>query len=300
MNYLITGGAGFIGAHIAEALVKRGDKVRVLDDFSSGKKENVPKGVETVKASITDLKKIKPAFKNIDGVFHCAALASVELSLREPLKTNEVNLKGTLNVILAAKEAGVKKIVYSSSAAVYGDQSKLPFMEDAKPNPGSPYALEKYASEEYLKIAVRAWGIETVCLRYFNVYGPRANTKGAYVNVIPIFLRQRAEGEKLTITGDGAHTRDYVFVDDVVRANLLAMDNKKVGRGEIINIGSGKQKSVNDIAKYFKHPTTNIEPRIEQEHACANIVLAKKLLGWKPEVDFDIGMKKTEKWFNAL
>ena len=296
-NYLVTGGAGFIGSHIVEALLKRGDKVRVLDNFSTGRRENVPNGVEIIEASITDPQAIAPAFDGIDGVFHCAALPSVELSLQNPLMTQEVNLKGTLNALLAARDAKVRRVVYSSSAAVYGDQAETLLHEDMKPNPGSPYALEKSMGEGYCGIASSAWEIETVCLRYFNVFGPGAAFKGAYVNVIPIFLRQRAAGTPLTITGDGTHTRDFVFVDDVARANLLAMDSKNVGKGEVINIGSGAQKTVNEIAGYFDHPIKHIAPRIEQAHACADVSRAKELLEWKPQVSFEDGLKITMEWF---
>lgn len=297
MHYLVTGGAGFIGSHIAEALLGRGDTVRALDNFSSGQERNIPADVEVVRASITNPDAIAPAFDGIDGVFHCAALASVQLSIDKPRETQAVNITGTLNVILASRNAGVKRLVYSTSAAVYGDQDHLPFTEDMQARPKSPYALEKYVSEHYCSIASLVWGIETVSLRYFNVFGPRAATKGAYVNVIPIFLRQRAKGEPLTITGEGTNTRDYIFVDDVVHANLLAMDSKNVGKGEVINIGSGVRKSVKDVAGYFHHSTTIIAPRIEQKHAQADITRAKELLGWEPQVSFEDGLKRTMEWF---
>lgn len=299
-HYLVTGGAGFIGSHIVKALLKRGDCVRVFDDFSRGLKSNVSKGVEVIKGSIIKPKKLVPALKGMDGVFHCAALPSVELSLQKPEQTLEVNLKGTLNVLQAMRMVGVKRLILSSSAAIYGDQRALPLKEDMKPNPGSPYALEKYASEEYCKIASAAWNIQTVCLRYFNVYGPRAAKDGAYVNVIPIFLRQRSAGQELTITGKGTNTRDYIYIDDVVRANLLAMDSQQVGHGEIINIGSGIALSVNEIAKQIGGPTVFIPPRIEQTHAQANISKAKKILGWEPRISFEEGLKRTKEWFSYV
>lgn len=300
MHYLVTGGAGFIGSHLAEALLKRGDKVRILDNFSRSLKSNVTVGAKIVKGSVTKPKDIAKALKGIDGIFHCAALPSVELSFKKPEETLKANLIGTLNVLRVASQLGVKRFILSSSAAVYGDQEKLPFTEEMKPNPGSPYALEKYAAEEYCKIASVVWGVRTVCLRYFNVYGPRAATEGAYVNVIPIFLRQRAKGVPLTITGKGTNTRDYIYVDDVVAANLLAMDNKKLGRGEIINIGSGVAMSTLTIARYIGGPTKYIPPRIEQKHARADISKARKLLNWEPEIKFSEGLKRTMEWFNIM
>lgn len=292
-HYLVTGGAGFIGSHIAHALLKRGDKVRILDNFSSGRRENVPAGVEVVDASIINPKAIAPAFKGVDGVFHCAALARVQESIDNPHPSNEINITGTLNVILAAKETGVKRIVYSASSATYGDQPVLPLNEGMIPNPKSPYALQKYVGEEYMKLAALLWGVRTVSLRYFNVYGPRMPLEGAYKLVIPIFLEQKAQGKSMTITGDGTQTRDYIYVEDVVRANLQAMANQKVGQGEVINIGTGKNYSVNEVAALIGGPTVQIPPRIEPHDTLADISLAKKLLGWEPQVNFEEGLKKT-------
>lgn len=297
MRYLVTGGAGFIGSHLVEALLKRGDKVRVLDNFATSKKENVPAGAELLEASITDPGAIAPAFREIDGVFHCAALARVQLSIDMPHETNEVNITGTLNVLLAAKEAGVKRVVYSASSSAYGDQPSLPLHEEMKPNPKSPYGLQKYVGEEYCKVASAVWGMETVSLRYFNVYGPRLTFEGAYVTVIAVFLQQRAQGVPLTITGDGTQTRDFTYIDDVVRANLLAMESPAVGRGEVINIGAGHNRSVNAVAALFNHPTTYIPPRLEPHDTLADISRAKKLLGWEPKVDFEEGLERTMKWF---
>lgn len=298
--YLVTGGAGFIGSQIAKTLLKRGDKVRVLDNLITGKKDNVPQGTELVEASITDPSAIAPAFKNIDGVFHCAALPRVQTSIEQPLETNEINITGTLNILLAARDAGVKRVVYSASSSVYGDPVSLPLKENMMPNPKSPYGLQKYVGEEYAKLASMFWNVETVNLRYFNVYGPRMAFEGAYTTVIAAFLRQRAEGKKLTITGDGTQTRDFTYIDDVVRANLLAMGSEKVGSGEVINIGAGNNRSVNDVAKYFNHPTEHIAPRVEPHDTLAYIARAKELLGWEPEVEFDQGMKRTMEWFEAI
>jgi len=298
-NYLVTGGAGFIGSHIAEALLKRGDKVLVFDDFSTGKPENVPSGAETIKGSITDLDALKRAFKGINGVFHAAALPRVQVSIEEPLKTNEINITGTLNVLWAARETGVKRLVYSASSSAYGDQPVMLLREDMKPNPKSPYGLQKYVGEEYCKLASMFWNVETVSLRYFNVYGPRLAFEGAYVTVIAVFLKQRAAREPLTITGDGTQTRDFTFVDDVVSANLLAMESGKVGKGEVINIGAGNHRSVNEVAKLIGGSVQHISARVEPHDTLADITRAKDLLGWAPKVEFEEGLKKTMSWFES-
>lgn len=298
-NYLVTGGAGFIGSHICEALLARGDKVRILDNFSTGKRENVPKGVEIFEASITNADAIKPAFSGIDGVFHTAAIPRVQVSIEQPEETNEVNITGTLNVLLAAREAKVKRLVYSASSSAYGDQTVMPLHEDMKPNPKSPYGLQKYVGEHYCRLASMFWGLETVSLRYFNVFGSRMAFEGAYVTVIAIFLRQKMEGNPLTITGDGTQTRDFTYIDDVVNANLLAMDGQKAGKGEVINIGAGSNHSVNEVAKIIGGPTTNLPPRIEPHDTLARITLAKELLGWEPKVQFLDGMARTIESFKG-
>ncbi|MBI2637978.1 NAD-dependent epimerase/dehydratase family protein [Candidatus Peregrinibacteria bacterium] len=298
--YLVTGGAGFIGSHIASALLARGDRVRILDNLSTGKLENIPKGADFVKASITNSKAITKAFKDIDGVFHCAALPRVQVSIENPMETNEINITGTLNVILAARDAGVKRIIYSASSSAYGDQDTLPLHEGMKPNPKSPYGLQKYVGEHYMRLASMFYGLETVSLRYFNVFGPRMAFEGAYVTVIAIFLRQRAQGKPLTITSDGTQTRDFTYIDDVVAANLTAMESQNVGKGEIINIGAGSNHSVNEVAKAFEWKTTNIPPRIEPHDTLANRNLAKKLLNWEPKTEFFEGLNKTMSWFVTL
>ncbi len=298
-HYLVTGGAGFIGSHIVEALLKRGDAVRILDDFSSGKRENVPADVEVVEASITDPGAIAPAFKGIDGVFHCAAIPRVQFSIEKPRETNEVNITGTLNVLLAAKEAGVKRVVYSASSSAYGDHPSLPLHEEMKPNPKSPYGLQKYVGEHYLNMASLFWGVETVSLRYFNVYGPRLAFKGAYVTVIAVFLQQKARGEPMTITSDGTQTRDFTYIDDVVSANLLAMERANVGAGEVINIGAGSNHTVNEVAKLMGGPVVHIPPRVEPHDTLADNRRAKELLGWIPQMPFEEGLKRTVEWFTT-
>jgi len=284
--YLVTGGAGFIGSHIAEALIARGDRVRVLDNISTGKLGNVPKGAEFVEADITNLEGIRPAFTSVDGVFHCAALPRVQDSIDRPYETHNVNITGTFNVLLAARDAGVKRLVYSASSAVYGDADQFPEPETLLPRPKSPYGLQKYVGEQYARLCAELYGLETVSLRYFNVYGPRMSEEGAYVTVIAVFLRQRKAGQSLTITGDGTQNRDFIHVRDVVDANLRAMASPKVGRGEAINIGAGRKNSVNEVAALIGGPATHLPPRIEPHDTLADIELARRLLDWKPTVDF--------------
>jgi nucleoside-diphosphate-sugar epimerase len=286
-RYVVTGGAGFIGSHIAEALLKRGDRVRVVDNFSTGKRSNVPPGVELVEADITDLASIRRAFDGVEGVFHLAALPRVQISIERPLETHHTNITGTLNVLLAAKEAGVRRLVYSGSSSAYGDTDVMPEPETLLPRPLSPYGLQKYVGEHYARLFAELYGMETVSLRYFNVYGPRMADEGAYVTVIAVFLRERAAGRPLPITGDGTQTRDFTHIRDVVRANLLAMESSRVGRGEVLNIGNGENRSVNDVARFIGGPTMNLPPRIEPHDTLADNRLARELLGWGPEQDFE-------------
>lgn len=296
-TYLVTGGAGFIGSHITEALLKRGDKVRVLDNFITSNRAGIPKGVEVVEASIIDRSAISAAFEGIVGVFHCAALARVQESIDNPFESNEINITGTLNVIIAARDAGVRRIIFSSSSSLYGDPSVLPTPEDTLPNPKSPYALQKYVGEGYMKLAALFWGVQTVSLRYFNVYGPRMPLQGAYKLVIPIFLDQKARATPMTITGDGTQTRDFVYVDDVVRANLLAMDSQSISRGEVMNIGTGKNYSMNEVAALIEGPTIHISPRVEPHDTQADISRANSMLRWQPAISFKEGLALTREWF---
>jgi nucleoside-diphosphate-sugar epimerase len=285
-TYLVTGGAGFIGSHLAETLLARGDRVRVLDNFSTGKRSNVPKQADLREADITDLESIRPAFEGVEGVFHLAALPRVQISIERPLETHHANITGTLNVLLAARDAKVRRLVYSASSSAYGDTDVMPEPETLLPRPLSPYGLQKYVGEHYARLFAQLYGMETVSLRYFNVYGPRMADEGAYVTVIAVFLRERAAGRPLPITGDGTQTRDFTHVRDVVRANLLAMESPRVGKGEVLNIGNGENRSVNDVARTIGGPTVNLPPRIEPHDTLADNRCARELLGWKPEEDY--------------
>jgi UDP-glucose 4-epimerase len=291
-KYLVVGGAGFIGSHLVDKLIQLKHQVIVLDNLSTGKKENINPRAKFVKADIRKLKQITPFFKNIDGVFLLAALPRVQYSIDQPTKTNKNNIDGILNVLVTSQQTKTKRIVYSSSSSIYGEPKKLPLKESFPPNPLSPYGLQKYVGEEYCRLFSLLYGLETVSLRYFNVYGPRMDDQGAYATVMSVFLRQLAKNQPLTITGDGTQTRDFTHVSDVVKANLLAMESKKVGRGEAINIGGGKNYSINEIAKMFSNKVKYIAPRVEPHDTLADISLAKKLLGWQPKIKLEEGIRK--------
>jgi len=297
---LITGGAGFIGSNLVDELINQGHEVVVLDNLSTGKKENLNPEAKFIKADIVDLEQIKPHFIGIDYVFHLAALPRVQWSIENPVEAHNANINGTLNVLLAARDARVKRLVYSASSSAYGDTDKLPTKEDQLPQPMSPYGLHKYVGEHYARLFSLLYGLETVSLRYFNVYGPKMAFEGAYCTVIATFLKQKKEGKKMTITGDGTQTRDFTYVGDVVRANILASQSDKVGRGEVINIGAGNNYSVNEIANQLGGDVEFISPRVEPHDTLADNSRARELLGWKPEVELEDGIKKTVEWFESL
>lgn len=290
MHALVTGGAGFIGSNLVDALVGAGHHVRVLDNFATGKREYLNRQAEFFELDFTNLDAIRPAFKDIDTVFHVGALPRVPLSIDQPRETHLANVDGTLNVLIAARDAKVRRVVYSASSSAYGEQATLPLHEDMRPHPMNPYALQKYIGEEYCRLFSSLYGLETVSLRYFNVYGPRMATEGAYVTVISVFRRQKSDGQMLTIVGDGKQTRDFTHVSDVVAANIRAMTSHTVGRGEVVNIGAGEPHSVMEVAKLFGQPMTHVPPRPEATHTHADIRRARELLGWAPQVKFRDGI----------
>jgi UDP-glucose 4-epimerase len=292
---LVTGGAGFIGSNLVDELVRRGDEVIVIDNLSTGKKEYINSKAEFHQLDIRDLAKIKPLFTGVDFVFHLAAFPRVQPSIEDPVKANDINLNGTLNVLVAARDAKVKKVVYSASSSAYGMQEKMPLREDMPPQPLSPYGLQKYVGELYGCLFSKIYGLPTVSLRYFNVYGPRQALEGAYCLVMGIFVRQRLAGKPMTIVGDGEQRRDFTSVVDVVRANILATESDKVGQGEVINIGRGKNYSVNELARMIGGPTALIPSRIEPKESLADNSLAKKLLGWQPTMDLPDWLEEYKK-----
>lgn len=290
---LVTGGAGFIGSHLTDGLIEAGHEVLVIDDLSTSKRENLNPRAIFFQEDLRNFDRIRSLFEGVDFVFHQAALARIPLSIEKPKETNEVNVGGTLNVLLASKEAGVKRVIYASSSSVYGHQEKLPMKEDMALRPLNPYALQKYVGELYCRIFSEIYGLPTVCLRYFNVYGQRAPQEGAYALVIGVFLRQKKNNQPLTITGDGEQSRDFTHVSDAVRANLLAMESEKAGRGEVINIGGGKNHTINEVAEMVGGETIHIPPRPgEMRHTLADISLAKELLDWEPKVKLAEGIKE--------
>ena len=292
---IVTGGAGFIGSNLVDALVERGFDVHIIDNLSGGKRENINKKAKFHLLDIVDLKSIKPIFKGADYVFHLAALPRVQYSIENPAITNKTNVEGTLNVLIASHEARVKKVIYSASSSAYGDQKIMPLKENMLASPKSPYGLQKYLGELYCRTWSQVYGLPTVSLRYFNVYGPRNNPDGAYALVIAKFLKQRIEGKPMTITGDGKQTRDFTNVKDVVMANILAMESDKVVGGEVMNIGAGKNQSIKQIADLIGGPIIYIPARLEPHDTLADNSLAIKFIGWKPTVNIEDGVAESKK-----
>ncbi len=294
MHYLITGGAGFIGTNLAIELLKQGHSVRVFDNYSGGKMESrFQKGAEYIEGDICDLEALKKALDGIDGIFHMAALPRVVYSVEHPQETHDVNVNGTLNVLIAARDMGVKRVVFSSSSSAYGDQEVYPLKEDGVvKKPLAPYALHKYIGEHYCRLFSELYKLETVSLIYFNVYGSFCDPNGAYALVIGKFLQQKKNGEPLTIRGDGQMARDYTHVSDVARANILAMTQSTVGKGETINVGNNNPYSVNDLAQLIGGPTITV-PELpgEMKYTRADNSKAKQLLGWEPTITLEKGIQ---------
>jgi nucleoside-diphosphate-sugar epimerase len=304
--YLVTGGAGFIGSNICQELVKKGERVRILDDFSTGKRENIVEfkdSVELIEGDLRDREIVKRAMKGVDFVLHQGALPSVERSIKDPLTTTRVNVLGTLNVLLAAREAKVKRVVYASSSSVYGDTPTLPKKEAMKANPQSPYAVTKLIGEEYCRIYYSVHGLETVCLRYFNVFGPRQDPGSQYAAVIPKFITLMLQAKSPPIYGDGEQSRDFTFIYDVVEANLQACEAKEAP-GEVLNIACGKRITINELVERLnKILQTRIEPTYESprkgdvRHSLADISQARETLHYSPQIGFEQGLERTVQWF---
>lgn len=302
---LVTGGAGFIGSHLTRRLLETGHSVIILDNLKTGNMANIADldgRVETLQGDMRDLETVKKAVKGVDYVFHQAALASVPRSLKNPRETAEVNVKGTLNMLSCSRDSGVKRVVFASSSSVYGDSPTLPKREDMKPNPLSPYALSKLECEEWCRLYQRIYGLETICLRYFNVYGPNQSPDSEYAAVIPRFINAVLKGGQPVIYGDGNQTRDFTFVRDAVEANILAMD----GRPGIYNIGSGNRVSINLLLETINRIAgKNLEPRHEKPrpgdvlHSLADIGLAREGLGYEPKFSLEQGLRETIGWFHG-
>lgn len=308
-KFLITGGAGFIGSNLCEALLKRGHFVRCLDDLSTGKEENIQPFLENsnfefIKGDIRDLETCMNACKNIDYVSHQAAWGSVPRSIEMPLVYEEINIKGTLNMLEAARQNNVKKFVYASSSSVYGDEPTLPKKEGREGNLLSPYALTKRTNEEYAVLYTKLYGLETIGFRYFNVFGRRQDPDGAYAAVIPKFVKNLLEKEAPTINGDGSQSRDFTYIENVIEANLKGMQAPREAAGEAFNIAYGGQVNLNELyQKLSELLNKKIEPVYGPEragdikHSNADIGKARKLLKYAPDYSFERGIELTIEWY---
>lgn len=313
--YLVTGGAGFIGSHLATALVQRGDRVRVLDDFSSGRAANLAHltvgalgsgaPVEVLRGDIVDAEVCRRAVVGARGIFHEAAQVSVPGSVEDPVRSYDVNVNGTLRLLEAARAAGVRRVVFAASSAAYGNSEELPKHEGMVPVPLSPYASGKVAGEHLLRVWASCYGMHTVALRYFNVFGPRQADDSPYTGVIAIFARALLEGRVPTIFGDGGQTRDFTYIDNVVAANLLAVD-RDLPPGSIVNVGTGQRISINQLyramCERLKMPCepSYLPPRnADVLHSVASIERAKRVLGYEPKIDWKTGLARTVDWYQA-
>jgi UDP-glucose 4-epimerase len=305
---LVTGGGGFIGGHLVERLVAEGWSVRVLDDFSTGRELNlapVRDRIDLVRGDIRDAEVLGKAVAGVEVVFHQAALPSVPLSVADPVRTHSVNAGGTVHVLQCAREAGVRRVVYAASSSAYGDSEELPKHEEMPANPRSPYALQKYSGEVYCGLYTRLYGLETVSLRYFNVFGPRQNPASDYAAVIPLFIRAGLEGEPPVIHGDGGQSRDFTYVDDAVRANLVAADAPDAA-GAVVNLAAGVRTSVNELWQAVREILgSDLEARYgaaragDVRHSLADLSRARRLLGYEPEVELREGLRRTAESMRA-
>jgi UDP-N-acetylglucosamine/UDP-N-acetyl-alpha-D-glucosaminouronate 4-epimerase len=306
-HYLVTGGAGFIGSHLAEELVRRGETVRVVDNLSTGKRRNlshVP-SVEFIEGDLADLDVARRAVKGIDYVLHQAAIPSVPRSVEDPITSNRANIDASLNMLVAARDAGVKRLVYAGSSSAYGNTPTLPKVETMAPAPLSPYALQKLVAEQYCQMFTRLYGLQTVTTRYFNVFGPRQDPSSPYSGVISIFISALCEGRRPTIYGDGEHTRDFTYVANVVDGVLRACTADNAS-GEVINVATSGRISLNtlfntvrDLVRSTVEPIY-AEPRAgDVKDSQADISKAKRVLGYQPSVTFEAGLAKTVEWYRS-
>jgi nucleoside-diphosphate-sugar epimerase len=304
-SYVVTGGAGFIGSHIVQRLLANGHRVRVADDFSSGRRENVPDGVELVEGDLVDPAVAAKAVAGCEFVIHQAAIPSVPKSVKDPVRSHRANVEGTLNILVAARDAGAKRVVFAGSSSVYGESAVLPKREDMRPAPLSPYALQKLIGEQYCQLFTRLYGLETVVTRYFNVFGPRQQPGSPYSGVISLFIEAFAQGKSPTVHGDGKQTRDFTFVADVVTGVLQACTAPEAA-GEVINVAAGGRISLLELMRSIQMILkTNITPTFgptregDVRDSQADIGKARKLLGFSPSVPFDEGLRETIAWFQS-
>ncbi len=306
MRVLVTGGAGFIGSHLVEGLLARGCRVRVADDLSTGSLSNlaaVRDRIEFLQADLADLEQAREAVKGVDAILHEAAIPSVPRSVADPVGSNRANIDGTLNTLVAARDEGVKRFVYAASSSAYGPGPELPKVETLPPDPISPYAIGKLTGEFYCQAFYRLYGLPTICLRYFNVFGPRQDPNSEYAAVIPKFITRLLRGERPVIYGDGEQSRDFTYVDNVVHANLLALETDR-GFGEMMNAACGERFTLNELFRRLCEITgVRCEPVYEPErpgdvkHSHADISKARTLLGYEPLVSFEEGLRRTVEYF---
>lgn len=306
--YLVTGGAGFIGSNLVHELLRRGETVRVLDNFSTGRRSNLADvygDIDLVEGDLRSSESCRQATKGVDVVLHQGALPSVQRSVSDPFTSHDTNATATMNLLVAARDVGVKRFVYASSSSVYGDSPTMPKQEEMIPRPKSPYAVAKLAGEHYCRIFYELYGLETVCLRYFNVFGPYQDPTSHYSAVIPLFIRAMMAGKAPTIYGDGTQSRDFTFVANNVHANLLAATQPGVG-GQIFNIACGQRYSLldlmdalNEILGTAIEPTFDHSRRGDVKHSLADIGRAQEMLGYTVQVDFLEGLRRTAAWYRT-
>lgn len=309
-TYLITGVAGFIGSSLARAVLAQGDKVRGIDNFATGKRENIEEirqRIDLRETDILNLEAVHEACQGVDYILHQAAIPSVPKSVLDPLASNQANVDGTVNVLIAARDAKVKRVVYAASSSAYGDTPTLPKREDMNPNPISPYAVAKLASEYYMASFYRCYGLETVALRYFNIFGPRQDPTSPYSGVLAKFITQMLQGEQPTIFGDGEQSRDFTYIDNAVTANLLAstVPAREVA-GRVFNVATGRRVNLRETFQALK-PLTGYQGEVkfaperagDVKHSLADISRAEKHLGYRPLIHFEEGLKKTVEWYRT-
>lgn len=310
-RFLITGIAGFIGSAIAEALVQRGSEVRGLDDFSTGRRENLAQlkgAIDFHEISLLDPARLNSACRGIDCVFHEAAIPSVPKSVAEPKHTNQVNVEGTLNLLIAARDAGVRRVIYAASSSAYGESPALPKREDMLPHPISPYAAQKLMGEHYMQVFASVYGLETVSLRYFNIFGPRQDANSQYSAVLAKFITQMLQGQAATIFGDGEQSRDFTYVENAVQANLLAAEAPATEvSGRVFNVATGRRFSLNQTYQMlqaiigFSEPAEYAPARSgDIRHSLADITLAQKHLNYSPSIGFEEGLRRTVEWYRKV
>ncbi|MDA0748191.1 MAG: SDR family oxidoreductase [bacterium] len=309
MNCLVTGGAGFIGSNLVKALLERGDSVRVLDNFSTGKRENLgPFGnrIELVEGDLRSYHVVRQAVRDIEVIFHQGALPSVPRSINDPITTNQVNVEGTLNILDAAKDAGVRRVIYASSSSIYGENPELPKQEDMMPMPISPYAVAKLAGEKYCQSFTKVYGLETVCLRYFNVFGGGQDPASQYAAVIPLFITAFLDGGRIRVDGDGEQSRDFSYIDNVVHANLCAAQAPGA-EGHVFNVACGARTSLNQVLDTLRE-ITRVDVEVEYvaprpgdiKHSLADITKAREILKYNPAISAEEGLRKSVAWYRSV